>query len=188
MPASTPARSINIHYIDSEKHRATTAPAASRAWTPSWCPGGFGKRGVEGKIAAIRYARENRVPYLGICLGHAARRDRVSRATWPAWRARTAPSSIRTRRIPVIALITEWHRPRRPRRAARRALRPRRHHAPGRAGVPRCCRAALARQIYGEERIVERHRHRYEVNNHYVPRLQQAGLRVSAACRCTPSD
>ena len=61
-------------------------------------PGGFGKRGVEGKIKAIRYARENSVPYLGICLGMQLAVIEYARQ-WPGWRARTAPSSIPKRRI-----------------------------------------------------------------------------------------
>jgi CTP synthase len=97
-------------------------------------PGGFGERGIEGKIAAVRYARENGVPYLGICLGMQVAVIEFAR-TSPASRAPTAPSSSPARRIPVIALITEWLD--RDGRVEQRSegVRPRRHHAPGRPGV-----------------------------------------------------
>ena len=145
-------------------------------------PGGFGKRGVEGKIKAIRYARENSVPYLGICLGMQLAVIEYARNVAGLDGAHSTEFDPDTPH-PVIALITEWQD--RDGRVEQRdaRLRSRRHHAPGRAGVPARCPIASVRQIYGQERIVERHRHRYEVNNHYLPRLEEAGLQRVAASR-----
>ena len=103
-------------------------------------PGGFGKRGVEGKIGAIRYARENKVPYLGICLGMQLAVIEFARNMAGLEGAHSTEFDPDTPH-PVVALITEWHGPRRQGRAARRRLRPGRHHAPGRAGRAARCPA-----------------------------------------------
>jgi CTP synthase len=92
MRASTPAR-IRIHYIDSEKIE-TDGTAVLEGMDAILVPGGFGKRGVEGKIQAIAFAREHRVPYLGICLGMQLAVIEFARDV-AGMRARTAPSSIR---------------------------------------------------------------------------------------------
>jgi CTP synthase len=140
-------------------------------------PGGFGKRGVEGKIAAIRYARENRVPYLGICLGMQLAVIEYARAVVRLEGAHSTEFEPETPH-PVIALITEWQD--RDGRIERRDLQ---SELGGtmRLGGQECVLqdGSLARSIYGAERIVERHRHRYEVNNHYLPRIREAGLTVS---------
>jgi CTP synthase len=140
-------------------------------------PGGFGKRGVEGKIQAIRYARENRVPYLGICLGMQLAVIEYARDIVGLEGAHSTEFEPETQH-PVIALITEWQD--RDGRVERRDVQ---SDLGGtmRLGGQECALEAgsLSRQIYGADRIVERHRHRYEVNDHYLPRLQDAGLTVS---------
>ena len=141
-------------------------------------PGGFGKRGVEGKIKAIRYARENAVPYLGICLGMQLAVIEYARHKAGLEGAHSTEFDADTPH-PVIALISEWQD-----RDGKIEKRDARSDLGGtmRLGGQECILAegSSARQAYQQERIVERHRHRYEVNNHYLPRIKQAGLRVSA--------
>ena len=167
---------IKIHYIDSEsiEKEGTEMLADMDAIL---VPGGFGKRGVEGKIEAIRYARENRVPYLGICLGMQLAVIEYARHVAGLQGAHSTEFEPETPH-PVIALITEWQD--RDGRVERRDMQ---SELGGtmRLGGQECVleRSSLTRRVYGAERITERHRHRYEVNNHYLPRLQEAGLRVS---------
>jgi CTP synthase len=167
---------IKIHYIDSETLE-TNGTGALEGMDAILVPGGFGKRGVEGKIAAIRYAREKRVPYLGICLGMQLAvieyaRDKAAMAG--AHSTEFEPDTP----YPVVALISEW-------RARDGSIEVRDAHSDlggtMRLGGQECQLQpdSLARKIYGAERITERHRHRYEVNNSLLPRLEQAGLRVS---------
>ncbi len=141
-------------------------------------PGGFGKRGVEGKIAAIRYARENGIPYLGICLGmqlavieYARHKAGLAGANSTEFDPDdAAPGGRADHRVAE---------PRRLDRAAHARIRPGRHDAPRRAALRG--RAGLARAPdLRRDDVSERHRHRYEVNNHYLPRLEAAGLVVGA--------
>jgi CTP synthase len=172
---------IEIDYVDSEQiEREGTAMLS--AFDAILVPGGFGKRGVEGKIEAIRYAREHQVPYLGICLGmqlavieysrHCAGLDAANSTEFD-------PAAAH----PVIGLITEWID-----RGGQIEQRSEDSDLGGtmRLGAQRCPVEpdTLAATIYGES-VTERHRHRYEVNNHYVGRLEEAGLRVSAR---TPTE
>jgi CTP synthase len=167
---------IKIQYIDSEliEKNGTHGLAGMDAIL---VPGGFGKRGVEGKIKAIRYARENRLPYLGICLGMQLAVIEFARNVAGFDGAHSTEFDPQTPH-PVIALITEWQD-----RDGRVEQRDVNSNLGGtmRLGGQECLLRAdsLARNIYGAERISERHRHRFEVNNHYLPRLEQAGLRVS---------
>ncbi|MBE7422391.1 MAG: CTP synthase [Zoogloeaceae bacterium] len=167
---------INIHYLDSEviEREGTAALAGMDAIL---VPGGFGKRGVEGKIAAIRHARENKVPYLGICLGMQLAVIEFARDVAGMEGAHSTEFDPDTPH-PVIALITEWldREGRVEKREAGADL-----GGTMRLGGQTCALAAdsLARKVYGADTIVERHRHRYEVNNIYLNRLQQAGLKVS---------
>jgi CTP synthase len=167
---------IRINYIDSENIEKHGTACLDRM-DAILVPGGFGKRGVEGKIKAIRYARENRVPYLGICLGMQLAVIEYARHVAALGDAHSTEFNPDTPH-PVIALITEWQD-----RDGRIEHRDARSDLGGtmRLGGQECILEAdsLVRGIYGTERIVERHRHRYEVNNHYLPRLEEAGLKVS---------
>jgi CTP synthase len=167
---------IKIQYIDSESIEKNGTGALARM-DAILVPGGFGKRGVEGKIQAIRYARENRVPYLGICLGMQLAVIEYARHVVGLEGAHSTEFEPETPH-PVIALITEWQD-----RDGRIEHRDAKSDLGGtmRLGGQECNLAAgsIACEVYGAERITERHRHRYEVNNHYLPRLQEAGLTVS---------
>ncbi len=172
----TGARAV-LHYIDSEtiEKDGTASLAGMNAIL---VPGGFGKRGVEGKIRAIQYARENKVPYLGICLGMQLAVIEYARNVVGLGDAHSTEFDPQTPH-PVIALITEWQD-----RDGRVEQRSEKSDLGGtmRLGGQECVleTGSMVRQIYGAERVSERHRHRYEVNNHYLARIKQAGLRVSA--------
>ena len=167
---------INIHYIDSEsiEQNGTGCLANMDAIL---VPGGFGKRGVEGKIKAIRYARENKLPYLGICLGMQLAVIEFARNVVGLDGAHSTEFEPESPH-PVIALITEWQE-----RDGRVEHRNATSDLGGtmRLGGQECLLKASStvREVYGADRIVERHRHRYEVNNHYLPRIETAGMRVS---------
>jgi CTP synthase len=167
---------INIHYIDSESIERDGV-GCLKDKDAVLVPGGFGKRGVEGKIQAIRYARENKVPYLGICLGLQLAVIEYARHKAGLDGAHSTEFDPATAH-PVIALVTEWHT-----REGRIELRDQSSNLGGtmRLGGQECMLlpGSLAREIYGKERIVERHRHRYEVNNRYIPHLMNSGMRVS---------
>ena len=167
---------IKIDYIDSESIESQGVDALTHM-DAILVPGGFGKRGVEGKIRAIRYARENRVPYLGICLGMQLAVIEYARHVVGLEGAHSTEFDPDTPH-PVIALITEWQD-----RDGRIERRDGQSELGGtmRLGGQECTLAAgsQAAAIYGAERISERHRHRYEVNNHYLTRLKEAGLGVS---------
>ncbi len=171
---------VNIHYVDSESVERD-GTGALEGMDAILVPGGFGKRGVEGKIQAIRYAREHRVPYLGICLGmqlavieHARHRAGLANANSTEFDPDTPH--------PVVALITEWQN--------RDGSIERRTTSSDMGGTMRLgaqpCEVvpgSLAHRIYGSTTVAERHRHRYEVNNHYLPRLEATGLTVSARAK-----
>jgi CTP synthase len=166
---------VKIHYLDSEVIEREGC-GALKGMDAILVPGGFGKRGVEGKIAAIRYAREHSVPYLGICLGMQLAIIEFARDVAGLAGAHSTEFDPDTPH-PVVALITEWMD-----RTGQVERRSKDSDLGGtmRLGGQTCLLAAdsLARHVYGAERIVERHRHRYEVNNAYVPALEQAGLRI----------
>ena len=167
----------NIHYIDSERiEREGTA--LLETMDAILVPGGFGKRGVEGKIAAIRFAREQRIPYLGICLGMQLAIIEYARNVAGLAGAHSTEFDPQTP-YPVIALITEWHT-----RDGQTQLRSEHSDLGGtmRLGGQECALAdnSITRSIYQKDIIVERHRHRYEVNNNFRSRLEQGGgLRFS---------
>jgi CTP synthase len=167
---------VNIHYIDSEDIERDGV-ACLEDKDAVLVPGGFGKRGVEGKIRAIRYARENKVPYLGICLGLQLAVIEYARNKAGLEGAHSTEFDPNTPH-PVIALIHEWHG-----RDGRLETRSERSDLGGtmRLGGQECALlpGSLARQIYGKEKMIERHRHRYEVNNRYIPHLMNSGMRVS---------
>ena len=140
-------------------------------------PGGFGDRGIEGKIAAVKYARENKVPYLGICLGMQVAVIEFARNVAGLKQAHSSEFEPNTP-DPVIGLITEWQD-----QAGTIEQRSADSDLGGtmRLGGQTCQIVAgtLARQVYQCDSVVERHRHRYEFNNHYLDVLTQAGLIIS---------
>src|SRR6478736_1661604 len=172
---------INIHYLDSEELEKNSV-AGLEKMDAVLVPGGFGKRGTEGKIAAIRYARENGVPYLGICLGMQLATIEFARNVCGLAGANSTEFDSDTPH-PVVALITEWLD-----RIGRIEARTEKSELGGtmRLGAQKCPveDGSLAFSIYGKE-VNERHRHRYEVNNIYVPQLEAKGYKVSAR---TPSE
>ena len=139
-------------------------------------PGGFGDRGFEGKIAAVQYARENRIPFLGICLGMHVAMIEFARNVLGLTEANSTEMDPSTP-DPVIGLITEWINPdgTTTQRSATSDL-----GGTMRLGAKPChlVEGSAVRDLYQAETIEERHRHRYEVNNTYLDRLNDAGLSV----------
>jgi CTP synthase len=172
---------VRIQYIDSEELERDGC-AALEPIDAVLVPGGFGKRGTEGKIAAIRYARENKIPYLGICLGMQLATIEFARHVAGLDGANSTEFDAETPH-PVVALITEWLD-----REGRVEKRTADSNLGGtmRLGAQRCPikGGTKAELIYGKE-VNERHRHRYEVNNAYVPRLEASGMVISAR---TPTE
>ncbi len=170
---------VRIRYIDSEK-----LEGADPAMLPELeglaailVPGGFGERGVEGKIAAVRHAREQGIPYLGICLGMQVAVIEFARHVAGLEGAHSTEFVPDTPH-PVIALITEWQ--------DQEGRIERRDAASDLGGTMRLGAqtailqdGSLMAQAYGEPHIQERHRHRYEFNNAYAERLQAAGMVIS---------
>ena len=167
---------VQISYIDSEEiERAGTG--CLEGADAVLVPGGFGRRGIDGKIRAVRYARENKVPYLGICLGmqvavieYARHRAGLAGADSTEWN-RATPH-------PVIALVTEW--------VGKDGALERRGEESDLGGTMRLGaqevrlrRESRMRAVYGADIISERHRHRYEFNNTYMDPLQDAGLQIA---------
>jgi CTP synthase len=168
---------VNIHYVESTdiEKNGTGCLAGMDAIL---VPGGFGERGIEGKIQAVRYAREQRIPYLGICLGMQVACIEYARDVLGLASANSTEFNTQTA-DPIIALITEWKD-----RGGETVVRSEKSDLGGtmRLGAqPASVEAGtLAHQIYGSTTIHERHRHRFEFNNHYLERIQKAGLKVSA--------
>ncbi len=167
---------VDIEYVDSETLNDANIEQLSR-YDAVLVPGGFGKRGVEGKICAARYAREHKIPYLGICLGMQVATIEVARHLAGLEGANSTEFEPATPH-PVIALIDEWQ--------DRDGTIQKRDQASDLGGTMRLGaqssdvqRGTLAHQIYGDV-VTERHRHRYEANEHYLERLRQAGLVISA--------
>jgi len=168
---------VKIQYVDSEaiEREGTACLAGVDAIL---VPGGFGARGVEGKIKAIRYARENKVPYLGICLGMQLAVIEYARHKAGLAEANSTEFEPDTPQ-PVVALITEW--------LDREGKVERRDAGSDLGGTMRLGAQAadilpgtLVQHIYQSAVVNERHRHRYEVNNYYLPKLEAAGLKVAA--------
>ena len=167
---------VKIDYIDSETISAETVAQLAR-FDAVLVPGGFGKRGIEGKIATARFARENKLPYLGICLGMQVATIEIARHMAGLTDANSTEFDPTTPH-PVIALITEWE-------DADGTIKSRdeksdlggtmRLGAQSSDVVP----GTLAQAIYGNV-VTERHRHRYEANVHYLDTLRKAGLVISA--------
>ena len=170
-------RKINIHYIDSEELENDGMLEKLQGMDAILVPGGFGERGVEGKIAAARYARENRIPYLGICLGMQVAVIEYARHMAGLEGAHST-EFVHDSPHPVIALITEWLNP--------DGSVEQRGDAVDIGGTMRLgaqpCKLAkgtISRRLYGKDVIRERHRHRYEFNNGYRQDLEDAGMKVA---------
>ncbi len=167
---------VNIRYIDSEVLEREGASLLDGA-DAVLVPGGFGERGIEGKVQAVRYARENKVPYLGICLGMQVSVIEYARNVAGLEGAHSTEFA-RHPHHPVIALITEW--------MTEEGQLEMRDEGSDLGGTMRLggqpCRLtpdSLIQRIYGKEVIVERHRHRYEFNNRYRQVLEEAGMSFS---------
>ena len=164
---------VQINYIDSEKIEQEGIECLN-GMDAILVPGGFGVRGVEGKIAAAKYARENNVPYLGICLGMQIALIEYARDVAGMEGANSTEFDLKTP-YPVVGLIDEWQ-------TADGSIEIRTENSSlggtMRLGAQEVELKAdsLAAKIYGKTQIKERHRHRYEVNNHFLPKLEQAGL------------
>ncbi|EIL87538.1 MULTISPECIES: CTP synthase [Rhodanobacter] len=168
---------VNLDWIDSEQIEAEGAAEVLGKVDAILVPGGFGKRGFEGKVLTAKYAREHRVPYFGICYGmHAAVVDFARNVAGLT----DADSSENDRNTanPVIGLITEWTTA-----SGEVEQRTDRSDLGGtmRLGAQECRLKAgtLARQLYGQEVVRERHRHRYEFNNRYRQSFEDQGLVIS---------
>jgi CTP synthase len=167
---------IHINYIDSEEIEKQGV-GLLKGMDGIIVPGGFGKRGVEGKVLAAQYARENKVPYLGICLGMQIAIIEFARHKANMPDANSTEFTHDTEH-PVIALVTEWVN-------AEGQVETRHEHSEKggtmRLGgqVCRLVEGSLAQRLYKKDVIVERHRHRYEVNNLLLPVIEQAGMSVS---------
>jgi CTP synthase len=167
---------VNIHYIESSDIEEQGIDAL-RGMDGIVVPGGFGDRGIEGKIAAVRFARESGVPYLGICLGMQVAVIEAARNLAGLEGAMSTEFDRQTPH-PVIALITEWQ--------TETGDLEQRNEGSDLGGTMRLggqqvtlTEGSLAARSYGRTHIVERHRHRYEVNNNYIDRLEKAGMRFS---------
>lgn len=172
---------VNIEYVDSEEIELHGTKALEK-YDAILVPGGFGKRGVEGKILAARYAREHKIPYLGICLGMQVALIEYARNMAGLSKANSTEFDLETEQ-PVVALINEWQN-----HDGKVEIRDENSDLGGtmRLGAQTCAvnPGTLAHEIYGDS-VTERHRHRYEANNHYLARVENAGLVVSAR---TPTE
>ncbi len=167
---------VRIHYFDSENFESGDLSALD-SMDAILVPGGFGERGVEGKIQAVRYARENKIPYLGICLGMQVAVIEYARNMAGMSDAHSTEFN-KTTGHPVIALITEWLN-------ADGSVEQRDENTDiggtMRLGAQQCQLASdsICRDLYGEDVIEERHRHRYEFNNSYRDALSEKGLKFA---------
>lgn len=167
---------VNIRYIDSEdvEVRGTDIFQGVDAIL---VPGGFGSRGIEGKIMAARYARENNIPYLGICLGMQVALIEYARDVVGMKNANSTEFNAKTP-YPVVALITEWID-----ESGKLEKRTDKSDLGGtmRLGGQLCHLqpGSKVRELYGKDDIVERHRHRYEVNNNLIDKITSKGLKIA---------
>src|SRR5690554_5074734 len=167
---------VNVRYIDAEdiERKGTDMLADVDAIL---VPGGFGNRGVEGKIRTVQYARENKIPYLGICLGMQVAVIEYARNV-VGWADAQSTEFTQDTQHPVVGLITEWQDA-----SGKVETRSEQSDLGGtmRLGGQECVLlpGSTTAQAYGKELIVERHRHRYEVNSSLVSELEKAGLRIA---------
>jgi CTP synthase len=171
---------VNVHYVESTDIELRGV-ACLEGMDAVLVPGGFGERGIEGKIAAVRFAREKKIPYLGICLGMQVAAIEFGRNVLGLTGAQSTEFDRGTAH-PVIAMITEWQ-------DAMRGSQ-QRNEGSDVGGTMRLGaqdvelgEGTLARTLYGAEVIRERHRHRYEFNNNYLEQYRKAGLKFSGFSR-----
>jgi CTP synthase len=169
---------VDLLFVDSETISADTCSHALAKADGILVPGGFGSRGIEGKICAARYARENRIPYFGICLGMQIAVVEFARYVAGLEGAHSSEIEPSTP-YPVIYLMTEWY----DEQTHTVQKRDANSHKGGtmRLGAYPCrlVRDTLAYQAYGNDDISERHRHRYEFNNEFIEILEKKGLVIS---------
>lgn len=167
---------VNIHYFDSEEIEKEGVGCLSEM-SAILVPGGFGNRGVEGKIATVKYARENNIPYLGICLGMQVAVIEYARHVADMKDANSTEFNAKTP-YTVVGLITEWQD-----EDGSVQTRDQDSDMGGtmRLGGQECAlvKGTNSRKIYGKDVIIERHRHRYEVNNQLIDKIETAGLTIS---------
>ncbi|MCG8670391.1 MAG: CTP synthase [Pseudomonadales bacterium] len=167
---------VNIEYVDSENVERDGVDFLAK-YDAILVPGGFGHRGVEGKISAVQYARENKIPYLGICLGMQVAVIEYARNMAGLTEAHST-EFVGDTSTPVVGLITEWI-------DEDGSVQTRSEEADlggtMRLGAQECrlVDGSLSRELYDQDTVYERHRHRYEVNNKYVPEIEKAGMRVA---------
>ncbi len=169
-------KKVRIEYIDSERVEREGSQILE-GYSAILVPGGFGERGVEGKIQAVRFARENKIPYLGICLGMQVAVIEYARHVAGLEGANSTEFDPQSKH-PVIGLITEWTD-----RSGEVEVRGENSDLGGtmRLGAQTChlAEGSKVAEAYGNTEVRERHRHRYEVNNNYVPLLEEAGLKIT---------
>ncbi|PHM65120.1 CTP synthetase [Xenorhabdus stockiae] len=167
---------VNIKLIDSQDVE-TRGVEVLKALDAILVPGGFGGRGIEGKIMTARYARENKIPYLGICLGMQVALIEFARNVAGMEGANSTEFEPECK-LPVVGLITEWRD-----ENGNVEVRSEESDLGGTMRVGgQLCRLtenSLVRNLYGQDDIIERHRHRYEVNNLLLKRIEDAGLRIA---------
>jgi CTP synthase len=164
---------VRIHHIESADIEKTGTGCLADM-DAILVPGGFGERGIEGKIKAVRFARERGIPYLGICLGMQVAVIEFARDVLGLESAHSTEFSRKTP-DPVIALITEWQD-----RSGQTKTRDEKSDLGGtmRLGAQEAHLkpGTLTHSIYGKDSVFERHRHRYEFNNNYMERMEKAGM------------
>ena len=167
---------VNTRYIDAEDIE-TQGVSLLEGVDAILVPGGFGERGTEGKIKTVQYARENNIPYLGICLGMQVAVIEFARNV-AGWSDANSSEFDASSKHCVVGLITEWKD-----ESGHIEQRSEGSDLGGtmRLGAQQCRLqvGSLAHQCYQEEVITERHRHRYEVNNTFVDQLEEAGMKFS---------
>jgi len=167
---------VNIDYVPSEKLEEEGVSVLEQS-DAIIIPGGFGERGIEGKVMAAKYAREHKIPFLGICLGMHIALIEFARNQAGMENANSTEFDAQTP-YPVVGLITEW--------MGESGTIEKRHKKSDKGGTMRlggqtCVlqEGTLVRKLYGADEIIERHRHRYEVNNQLVEKLEKAGMIVA---------
>ena len=168
---------VNINYLDSEIIGSNNVNKVLKGVDAILVPGGFGHRGIEGMITTAEYARKNKIPYLGICLGMQIAVIEFARNVLKLKDANSSEFDSNTNH-PVIGLIHEWMDS-----EGEIEKRDESSDLGGtmRLGSQECLLSgnSLTSSLYGQNSIFERHRHRYEVNNHYVEQIESAGLNIA---------